>query len=83
MDKRAVMHHNGPHSSLKCSIFTFRAKRLCYITAGTKEIVNSTIIAQCTQLCTTRKKLGVGRITLFDTFSLLFQKEKNLMPLFF
>ena len=46
-------------------------------------------MAHCTQLCTTKKKflfttnqyIFLG-ITLFDTFSLLFQKEKNLMPLF-
>ena len=46
-------------------------------------------MAHCTQLCTTKKnfysqqikKFFLG-ITLFDTFSLLFQKEKNLMPLF-
>ena len=46
-------------------------------------------MAHCTQLCTTKKnfysqqikKFLLG-ITLFDTFSLLFQKEKNLMPLF-
>ena len=46
-------------------------------------------MAHCTQLCTTTKKIYsqqiknfLGGITLFDTFSLLFQKEKNLMPLF-
>ena len=46
-------------------------------------------MAHCTQLCTTKKKFYSQQIknfflgiTLFDTFSLLFQKEKNLMPLF-
>ena len=46
-------------------------------------------MAHCTQLCTTKKnfysqqiKIFFLGITLFDTFSLLFQKEKNLMPLF-
>ena len=46
-------------------------------------------MAHCTQLCTTKKKFYSQQIkifflgiTLFNTFSLLFQKEKNLMPLF-
>ena len=46
-------------------------------------------MAHCTQLCTTTKKFYSQQIkkiflgiTLFDTFSLLFQKEKDLMPLF-
>ena len=46
-------------------------------------------MAHCTQLCTTTKKFYSQQIkifflgiTLFNTFSLLFQKEKNLMPLF-
>ena len=46
-------------------------------------------MAHCTQLCTTKKKFYSQQIkifflgiTLFDTFSLLFQKKKNLMPLF-
>ena len=46
-------------------------------------------MAHCTQLCTTKKKFYSQQIkknflgiTLSDTFSLLFQKEKNLMPLF-
>ena len=46
-------------------------------------------MAHCTQLCTTKKNFYSQQIknfflgiTLFDTFSLLFQKEKNLMPLF-
>ena len=46
-------------------------------------------MAHCTQLCTTKKKILFATnqnfflgITLFDTFSLLLQKEKNLMPLF-
>ena len=45
-------------------------------------------MAHCTQLCTTKKnfysqqiKIFFLGITLFDTFSLLFQKEKNLMSL--
>ena len=49
----------------------------------------STVMAHCTQLCTTKtifysqqiKNSFLG-ITVFDTFSLLFQKEKNLMSLF-
>ena len=50
---------------------------------------NSTVMAHCTQLCTTKKNFYLQQIkkfflgiTLFDTFSLLFQKEKNLMSLF-
>ena len=46
-------------------------------------------MAHCTQLCTTKNifylqqnKFFFLGITLFDTFSLLFQKEKNLMSLF-
>ena len=46
-------------------------------------------MAHCTQLCTTKKNFYLQQIknfflgiTLFNTFSLLFQKEKNLMPLF-
>ena len=46
-------------------------------------------MAHCTQLCTTKKNFYSQQIknfflgiTLFDTFSLLFQKEKNLMSLF-
>ena len=41
-------------------------------------------MAHCTQLCTTKKKFYFQQIknfflgiTLFDTFSLLFQKEKK------
>ena len=46
-------------------------------------------MAHCTQLCTTKKIFDLQQIknfflgiTLFDTFSLLFQKGKNLMSLF-
>ena len=46
-------------------------------------------MAHCTQLCTTKKKFYSQQIkkfflgiTLFNKFSSLFQKEKNLMPLF-
>ena len=46
-------------------------------------------MANCTQLCTTKKifyskqiKIFFLGITLFDTFPVLFQKENNLVPLF-